>query len=1179
MRPIKLVIKGLNSFNEEQTIDFNKLTNKGLFGIFGPTGSGKSTILDGLTLALYGKTSRDSSNFINTKCEEMSVSYEFQIRDNIIRHYIVDRSFKRNKDGGINARKPTRIIEVINGEQSILEEATTNVDKKCIEIIGLKFEDFIRTVVLPQGKFSEFLKLEGKPRREMLERLFSLSKYGDDLARKLGSAIKKEKSEMDRLTGQLKGYEEINEGVYKTKKEDLELKKSESRCKEIENTEVLSKYLASEKLWLLKQELENHRETQRQLEVQKESIDAYKFQTTRGESSLKVKPFIDVVDRTSEEIKRTQIDLLRDTNLLNKSVIDKRLISIALENARIKKDLDIPMLKVKESKVSEAIEEEKIKDKLKAELYELRQSYIIFAGKKDKEQEIILKLNVIILNLNLSINLNDEKLDNMQIDELHRSQVGEGLIVQEKLEQSVKRENKLQNDIKEILEQIENSNKNLANLKILMREKSATLFLKVNELNVSNSNCPGDANLLLDMQSNISNLRSIVEKGNNYKKELEQINIEILKLSQLISDNKPVILMCVAEIERLKLEIEDEKRKDLANILRHGLLEGEECPVCGSTEHPINSINLNNVIKSQIIDIDSQKINIEASEAKVKLLSFKEDELRIQSNKLLGYEFNLKLAMEKKITSEVEFNKLGGEWSTVNIEILNNEFILTKVKIEKWNLKNLILDQDIKVLNDELSTIKINQVRDESSISGNNTTFDKYSKELKVVMIELDNYCKECNSLKSNLGIEDFSKRAKEIKQIDKEKIDLERSVKSERITSKINSEESETHKKTLNELVDKLATLRTQGEEKSKQTKEKEDSIKNKVGERTDLAVYKKEIIKEIERVELDFSKIEKDSKLIETKYNEYDGNVRICKKLLASSNIRIENENFRLQESIMAEGFKDRDEAAIFSISIGKIKELKELITQYENNVYKLKCIIDEVVKKIAGKEITNDEWQEIKLLKISKEAELKELTDNVVRIKTELKEIKKKFLELKELIKGKEKLEHKLSLLNDLDGLFKGKRFVEFVALHQLKYVSLEASKRLKEITSGMYGLEVDEEGKFIIRDYKNGGATRDASTLSGGETFLASLSLALALSAQIQLKGTAPLELFFLDEGFGTLDDDLLEIVMRSLERIHNDKLSVGIISHIDSIKNRVPVKLIIEPAEAGVSGSKVRIEVS
>ena len=161
--------------------------------------------------------------------------------------------------------------------------------------------------------------------------------------------------------------------------------------------------------------------------------------------------------------------------------------------------------------------------------------------------------------------------------------------------------------------------------------------------------------------------------------------------------------------------------------------------------------------------------------------------------------------------------------------------------------------------------------------------------------------------------------------------------------------------------------------------------------------------------------------------------------------------------------------------------------------------------------------------------------------------------------------------------MEKLFKGKKFVEFVAANKLKYVSIEASKRLKEITHENYGLEVDENGRFVIRDYKNGGAKRDATTLSGGETFLASLALALALSAQIQLKGTAPLELFFLDEGFGTLDDELLEVVLSSLERIHNEKLKIGIISHVEAIKNRVPVKLIITPAVCGMGGSKVKIE--
>ena len=191
MRPISLKIKGLNSFIEEQHIDFEKLTERGLFGIFGPTGSGKSTILDGITLALYGEVSRKSTNFINTNCDNLSISFEFQISGAEVKRYRVDREFKRDKKSGNQMSGKCKIIDITGEEPLILGDKVREVTDKCKAIIGLSLEDFTRTVVLPQGQFSEFLKLEGKSRREMLERLFNLQQYGDDLTYKLSREISK----------------------------------------------------------------------------------------------------------------------------------------------------------------------------------------------------------------------------------------------------------------------------------------------------------------------------------------------------------------------------------------------------------------------------------------------------------------------------------------------------------------------------------------------------------------------------------------------------------------------------------------------------------------------------------------------------------------------------------------------------------------------------------------------------------------------------------------------------------------------------------------------------------------------------------------------------------------------------------------------------------------------------
>ncbi|NMB97613.1 MAG: DNA exonuclease, partial [Clostridiaceae bacterium] len=80
-----------------------------------------------------------------------------------------------------------------------------------------------------------------------------------------------------------------------------------------------------------------------------------------------------------------------------------------------------------------------------------------------------------------------------------------------------------------------------------------------------------------------------------------------------------------------------------------------------------------------------------------------------------------------------------------------------------------------------------------------------------------------------------------------------------------------------------------------------------------------------------------------------------------------------------------------------------------------------------------------------------------------------------------------------------------------------------------------------------------------------------------SKQIQLKGQSPLEFFFLDEGFGTLDGDLLDIVLDSLERLSNKERVIGVISHVPDMRVRIPRRLIVvPPSEHGV-GSRVRIE--
>ncbi len=196
MRPITLKIKGINSFNKMQEINFNTLTEYGLFGIFGDTGAGKSSIIDCITLALYGEIARyhglrENSNFLNINCDKGEVYFEFSVRYNKGEQvYRIIRKYK--KINGKTSSDDVELSIIKNGQKEIIEDKSIiEMNSRIKEIIGLSYDDFTRAVVLPQGEFSKFLLLKGKEKREMLARLFLLEEYGD----KLSESVNTEKAD------------------------------------------------------------------------------------------------------------------------------------------------------------------------------------------------------------------------------------------------------------------------------------------------------------------------------------------------------------------------------------------------------------------------------------------------------------------------------------------------------------------------------------------------------------------------------------------------------------------------------------------------------------------------------------------------------------------------------------------------------------------------------------------------------------------------------------------------------------------------------------------------------------------------------------------------------------------------------------------------------------------------
>jgi DNA repair protein SbcC/Rad50 len=162
--------------------------------------------------------------------------------------------------------------------------------------------------------------------------------------------------------------------------------------------------------------------------------------------------------------------------------------------------------------------------------------------------------------------------------------------------------------------------------------------------------------------------------------------------------------------------------------------------------------------------------------------------------------------------------------------------------------------------------------------------------------------------------------------------------------------------------------------------------------------------------------------------------------------------------------------------------------------------------------------------------------------------------------------------------LGHLLRSDGFEGWLMQSALEQLASQATDRLFELSGGQYSLVLQDRA-FAVRDHNNADEVRGARTLSGGETFLASLSLALALSAataELAPDGAPQIESIFLDEGFGTLDPQTLDTVASAIEELGASGRMVGIVTHIRELADRMPVRL--EVTKSGGSSRVERVEV-
>ena len=1038
MKPINLKLQGLHSYQNLQEVDFSKLCERGIFGIFGPTGSGKSTVLDAITLALFGtvaRAPRNTQGTLNHNSDKIYVSFTFELNiGNISKRYTVERQFKKTSENTVQSGN-CRLIEEDELGQRVLADKARDVDQAVIEILGLTADDFTRAVVLPQGKFVEFLSLQASDRRKMLQRLFNLEAYGDKLQEKVKKRIETTTGALDGIDREMQGLGDASETALESAK--LALEKAEKV--ELQSKNDLEKAQKNhddcKEIWQKQLELSSVIKDKKLLLEQESKMAEFEKELVRAEKAEAIRHLIEEQEHL-DKLKSTQIKELAaaQEGFTKTEEQVKNLQDTFLDTQREWEEKQ-PLLIEKKTKLEAAKTLEEDIEALTVEGKEINKS---------------------------------KKICTIEIDELEKSCQD----LKANRETKTNEQNRIKNLIKE---------NTVASERRQQINKSYYVYTQYKDiLDLKNNQFE---KVQKEFQQAWKSLMRVALEGKSIIGSIKELE-EIFKLININHRELGANLKVLKELKvDLENQLQNKERLSLASLLVESLIEDMPCPVCGSKEHPApaqsdESMEEISVLKEKLVKCN-ESIDRISEELAVSTKSIYQLELSMD---------NLTAIQERLADKTAELDKTRGTIEVADI-------------VNQW----MKLDQAEK----EADQIKTHLEKIEQELENTVGLLEKTESKLKIKQLQEAELNTNLNRLKTTYE---------------------QKKALLDTITAGVTAEKL---------LIQTNIEIDTLKDKKEKAKLNLDTSIEGK-----------NQTEKELTTLEADFANIQH----------------------------RLEVLKLKLLTGLRDQGFENELDARNSLRSVDICNELKERLQNYKKKLETLLEREKDLQKYLGQKTLSEHEWDTAQSqLKVSMEIYQKCLEEKGAAARV-LQDIKNKHLRWQQLEEESGKLQKYENLLKDLKRVLTGNALVEFMAEEHLLNVARIASIRLGDLTNNRYNLEVDGDGGFIIRDDANGGFKRPVTSLSGGETFLVSFSLALALSSQIQLRGTYPLEFFFLDEGFGSLDQNLLEVVILALERLQMERLSIGVISHVQEMRDQMTRKLIVTPAQLGGEGSTLSLEI-
>lgn len=853
--------------------------------------------------------------------------------------------------------------------------------------------------------------------------------------------------------------------------------------------------------------------------------------------------------RKNDEIKLDE-SLLGNIELLsNEVVIEKTLI---LNNSKAQKlELDI-----KGNELKKVINWLETIQKLEADNTKYIQEFGQVTFEKENKKEDFIRLDLANKALNVQplyqeknsltqiITQDREKLEKLQqeLKELKQqidSKTTESLKSKEELDkekvsfdtnsEKLKEVRTLQTQINSKIEAQKEKNTKIFNQK----QELATLF-KI------------DFNAMTEDESQISQNHTIQkDEITQLKKDLETILGEFTKIEEKTSN-----LSAKENLSREKLNLTQELIKNIEQYEKLSINIQNEQKLLDDLAQQIKIQNQINTEKSKLIIQIEQNLQTLKDKKETELLikNYEEDRKKLQTGKecfLCGSKEHPYITHSLDIDIDSTTTKLKEQEELKNKE--SNELKQFEIHIAKLTSK-------IESSTLELQKIQTQQTSIQEFFGSCNFQIKEDSKA--TLQEQKISYEQELSELIALRDEKDKISRQKELLQANLNQ-KIQEQIKIDNLINAIN----ELQKEQI-DLIQDIQTLQIQ----SKDILDVEN-INN----------FEKEITSKFNTISEKYNILSKELINLTSRDESLNTQIIELNQKQSSDNTKLEEITQNFNNALVENSFTSKEEFEKALLSKEQREELALMCKTLEDKYNQIQTLKIDTAKKLSeqkGLNLTDKELQTLNDESKELQTSTDELQKSIGSLEKELEinasNLKKHEDKIKELEKKKEAFKVWVKL-NDMVGSASGDKFAKFaqgITLDQLIYL---ANKHL-QILSPRYELQRSMDSSKLLEieicDGFQGDAIRGVNTLSGGESFIVSLSLALGLSALASQK--ISIDSLFLDEGFGTLDSNSLELALNALNQLQSSGKMVGVISHVEALKERIPLQIRVMPKGDGTS---------